>query len=82
MGMTNPIPKACFEMYASLKVRKARRQLQRELFEWRDAGAPANAVSDAIDELIHAHIAPLIEAKLRGELREVRRKDPKRAAPP
>jgi hypothetical protein len=65
---------------ASLKVRKARRQLQRELFEWRDAGAPASAVSDAIDDLIHAHIAPLIEAKMRGELREARRKDPKRAA--
>lgn len=63
-------------------VRKAGRRLERELEEFRSAGALPNAVAHAIDELIHAHIAPLVEAKMRGELREAKRKGPKRAAPP
>lgn len=64
--------------YASPKVRRARQQLQRELYEPHDPGAP-QAIAQAVDELIKAHITPLIEASLRGELREAKRKGPKRA---
>jgi hypothetical protein len=63
----------------SLKVRNARRRLERELTEFRDAGAMPNAVVHAIDEFIYAHIAPLIEQTVRGALRGAKRKDPRRA---
>ena len=60
---------------ASLTVRRTRRRLQRLIGE----GAPAGAVCEAIDDLIYAHIAPLIEGTLRASLRDAKRKDPKRA---